>query len=306
MLAIVATAEGPVLHRAPRGPAAGARGRTRRWSPSARSPSTAASSRSSSAAATAGSRARTWPARSSRRRPTAPGPQVGERVAGLAEWHGWAEQAAVPSHRLAVVPDEVDFAVAAALPMAGTTAANLVARRRPAARRAGARSPARPAASGHIAVQLAALGGADVTAVARAERADAMRRLRRAHGRRRRRRGRGPVRPRARVGRRRRARRGARARRARRHGPDLRQQLARAVDDRLHELLRPRGGDDPQLLLGPPRGRRRPLLRDAPRPRRGRAASTSRSASAKLGPAERGAGGPDRAAFAGKAVLTIG
>src|SRR4051794_32067801 len=54
------------------------------------------------------------------------GPDVGERVAGLAEWHGWAEQAAVPSHRLAVLPEAVDFVRAAALPMAGTTAANLV------------------------------------------------------------------------------------------------------------------------------------------------------------------------------------
>ena len=54
------------------------------------------------------------------------GPQTGERVAGLAEWHGWAETAAVPSHRLALIPDGVDFETAAALPMAGTTAANLV------------------------------------------------------------------------------------------------------------------------------------------------------------------------------------
>src|SRR3954447_21022763 len=54
------------------------------------------------------------------------GPDVGERVAGLAEWHGWAEQAAVPSHRLAVLPEAVGFVPAAPLPMAGTTAANLV------------------------------------------------------------------------------------------------------------------------------------------------------------------------------------
>src|SRR3954470_7317847 len=32
------------------------------------------------------------------------GPQAGERVAGLAEWHGWAEQTVVPSHRLATIP----------------------------------------------------------------------------------------------------------------------------------------------------------------------------------------------------------
>src|SRR4051812_7239831 len=41
------------------------------------------------------------------------GPQAGERVAGLAEWHGWAEQAVVPTHRLATIPDGVGFAVAA-------------------------------------------------------------------------------------------------------------------------------------------------------------------------------------------------
>src|SRR5919202_1910099 len=59
------------------------------------------------------------------------GPQAGERVAGLAEWHGWAEEAVVPAHRLAPVPDGVDLEVAAALPMAGTTAAEVVAVARP-------------------------------------------------------------------------------------------------------------------------------------------------------------------------------
>jgi NADPH:quinone reductase len=102
------------------------------------------------------------------------GPQAGERVAGLAEWHGWAEQAAVPSHRLAAVPDGVDLAVAAALPMAGTTAANLV---REGGALLGARVLITGASGGvgHIAVQLAALGGADVTAVASPERAAALR-----------------------------------------------------------------------------------------------------------------------------------
>jgi NADPH:quinone reductase len=102
------------------------------------------------------------------------GPQAGERVAGLAEWHGWAEQAVVPTHRLAVVPDGVDLAMAAALPMAGTTAANLV-------RQGGALLGSRVLITGasggvgHIAVQLAALGGAEVVAVARPERAEALR-----------------------------------------------------------------------------------------------------------------------------------
>jgi len=103
------------------------------------------------------------------------GPQAGERVAGLAEWHGWAEEAVVPTHRLAPVPDGVDLEVAAALPMAGTTAAQLV-------RQGGALLGSRVLITGasggvgHLAVQLAALGGAEVVAVARPERADALRR----------------------------------------------------------------------------------------------------------------------------------
>ncbi len=102
------------------------------------------------------------------------GPQTGERVAGLAEWHGWAETAAVPTHRLALIPDGVDFETAAALPMAGTTAANLV---RAAGSLLGTRLLITGASGGvgHIAVQLAVLGGADVTAVASAKRADALR-----------------------------------------------------------------------------------------------------------------------------------
>src|SRR3954454_18342055 len=92
------------------------------------------------------------------------GPQAGERVAGLAEWHGWAEQAVVPAHRLAAVPADVDFERAAALPMAGTTAANLVRGGGPLL---GARMLITGASGGvgHIAVQLAALGGAEVSAV---------------------------------------------------------------------------------------------------------------------------------------------
>jgi len=104
------------------------------------------------------------------------GPQAGERVAGLAEWHGWAEQTVVPSHRLATIPADVDFERAAALPMAGTTAANLVRGGGPLL---GARVLITGASGGvgHLAVQLAALGGAHVCAVARAERADALRRF---------------------------------------------------------------------------------------------------------------------------------
>src|SRR3954466_11354219 len=92
------------------------------------------------------------------------GPEAGPRVAGLAEWHGWAEQVAVPSHRLAAIPEAVDFVRAAALPMAGTTAANLV---RGGGSLLGSRVLVTGASGGvgHIAVQLAALGGADVIGV---------------------------------------------------------------------------------------------------------------------------------------------
>ena len=94
----------------------------------------------------------------------AAGPRQGERVVGLADWHGWAEYAAVPEHRVVPLPDAIDFATAAALPMAGATALNLV-------RLAGdvlGRNVLVTGASGGvgtIAVQLARLAGANVTGV---------------------------------------------------------------------------------------------------------------------------------------------
>jgi NADPH2:quinone reductase len=93
------------------------------------------------------------------------GPAVGERVAGLVDREGWAESVAVPTHRLATVPDGVDLAPAAALPMAGTTALGLVRQGGPLL---GASVLVTGASGGvgHLAVQLAALGGAHVTAVA--------------------------------------------------------------------------------------------------------------------------------------------
>ena len=56
----------------------------------------------------------------------AAGPRSGERVVGLADWHGWAPYATVPEHRTVPLPDDIDFATAAALPMAGGTALNLI------------------------------------------------------------------------------------------------------------------------------------------------------------------------------------
>jgi NADPH:quinone reductase len=93
------------------------------------------------------------------------GPEAGARVAGLADWHGWAQFAVVPAHRLAALPDEVDWARGAALPMAGTTALNLV---RGCGALLGRRMLVTGASGGvgHLAVQLAAAAGAEVTAVA--------------------------------------------------------------------------------------------------------------------------------------------
>ena len=94
----------------------------------------------------------------------AAGPRSGERVVGLADWHGWAPYATVPEHRTVPLPDDIDFATAAALPMAGGTALNLI--------RLGGdllgRNVTVTGASGGvgvIAVQLARLAGANVTAV---------------------------------------------------------------------------------------------------------------------------------------------
>jgi NADPH:quinone reductase len=90
------------------------------------------------------------------------GPREGVSVAGLADWHGWAEQVAVPAHRLATIPDGIDYSTAAALPMAGTTAANLI---RLGGKLAGRRVLVTGASGGvgHLAVQLAEIGGARVT-----------------------------------------------------------------------------------------------------------------------------------------------
>jgi NADPH:quinone reductase-like Zn-dependent oxidoreductase len=85
-------------------------------------------------------------------------------VVGLADWHGWAEYATVPEHRLVTLPDAIGFATAAALPMAGTTALNLIRLGGDLLGRAVTVTGA-TGGVGVIAVQLAQLAGADVTAV---------------------------------------------------------------------------------------------------------------------------------------------
>ena len=92
------------------------------------------------------------------------GPAAGSRVVALCDWEGWAERAAVPSHRMAPLADTVSFAAAAALPVAGLTALRAL---RHGAPLLGRRVLITGAAGGvgNLAVQLAARSGARVTAI---------------------------------------------------------------------------------------------------------------------------------------------
>jgi NADPH2:quinone reductase len=92
------------------------------------------------------------------------GPAAGTRVVGLTDWEGWAERAAVPSHRMAALPDNVSFAAAAPLPVAGLTALRTL---RHGAPLLGKRVLITGAAGGvgNLAVQIAVRSGARVTAI---------------------------------------------------------------------------------------------------------------------------------------------
>ncbi|HEX8996836.1 MAG TPA: zinc-binding dehydrogenase [Ktedonobacterales bacterium] len=105
------------------------------------------------------------------------GPEVGTRVIGLAEQGGWAQRVAVATDRLAVLPEQISFTQAAAVPMAGSTALRLL---RLGGSLLGKRVLITGAAGGvgGFAVQLAALAGAHVTGVVgRPERAAGLREL---------------------------------------------------------------------------------------------------------------------------------
>src|SRR4051794_28150577 len=56
------------------------------------------------------------------------GPPEGARVAGIVTRGAWAEKVAVPTDAIAEIPDELDFARAATLPVAGLTALRALAR----------------------------------------------------------------------------------------------------------------------------------------------------------------------------------
>jgi NADPH:quinone reductase len=92
------------------------------------------------------------------------GPDKGSRVVALVDGAGWAQRVAAPTARMAALPDNVSFASASTLPVAGLTAlrtlrqgGSLLAQRVLITGAAGG--------VGSFAVQLAALAGAEVTGV---------------------------------------------------------------------------------------------------------------------------------------------
>ena len=105
------------------------------------------------------------------------GPPVGTRVVFLANWGSWSERVAVPTHRVAPIPDDVSCAQAAALPVAGLTALRAL---RSGGSVLGRRVLITGASGGvgHFAAQLAHAAGARVTAlVSGPHRIDAVREL---------------------------------------------------------------------------------------------------------------------------------
>ena len=96
------------------------------------------------------------------------GPRAGARVVGIRAGQTWAERVAVPVDALAELPAAVSFAQAAVLPTAGLTAMRVL-RQGPAI--LGRRVLVNGASGGvgRFAVQLAHLGGAEVTALVRGD-----------------------------------------------------------------------------------------------------------------------------------------
>src|SRR5467141_2383261 len=92
------------------------------------------------------------------------GPKEGTRVVALVDGAGWSQRVAAPTARMAVLPDNISFASAATLPVAGLTALRVV---RLGGALLGRRALITGAAGGvgRFAVQLAALAGAEVTGV---------------------------------------------------------------------------------------------------------------------------------------------
>ncbi len=96
------------------------------------------------------------------------GPKAGQRVVGFLPVAAWAEQVAVPTDSLAVLPDAVGFAEASCLPVAGLTALHALSKRGDLiGRRVLITGPT--GGVGHFATQLARLQGAHVVAAVRDE-----------------------------------------------------------------------------------------------------------------------------------------
>ena len=105
------------------------------------------------------------------------GPPQGARVVGLMDEGAWAELAAVPTRRLAQLPDDVSFEAAATLPVAGLTAVRALAVAGPLLGRSLLVTGA-AGGVGRFAVQLGHRGGARVTGVVGSpERAEGLRDL---------------------------------------------------------------------------------------------------------------------------------
>ncbi len=96
------------------------------------------------------------------------GPTLDSRVVGVGDGGGWSELVAVPAARVGVLPEDVSYGDAAALPVAGLTALR-------ALRTGGALLGRRVLVTGatggvgHFGVQLARIAGAHVTALVSGE-----------------------------------------------------------------------------------------------------------------------------------------
>lgn len=101
-------------------------------------------------------------------RPAPGGPPQGTRVVGVLTGAAWAERVAIPISQLAALPEAVDHAQAATLPVAGLTALRIL---RLGPHILGRRVLVTGAAGGvgRFAIQLGRLGGAEITAIVGSE-----------------------------------------------------------------------------------------------------------------------------------------
>jgi NADPH:quinone reductase-like Zn-dependent oxidoreductase len=97
------------------------------------------------------------------------GPKAGERVVGILSTGAWAEQVAVPTNQIGILPEAVSFEQAATLPVAGLTALYAL-EKGPALLGRKVLITGASGGVGLFAVELAAIAGAEVTAVVRQER----------------------------------------------------------------------------------------------------------------------------------------